>query len=436
MRYRLLHIIILFFSTMQVSAKTICNTGASKVHLYVSLMFVGLFLAIAIMLYILVMFLRRQVKTSDDNREELLIKYKTIFDNAMIGIRLYDNQGKLLEANELSCSIYGVTKEKLFKTNNCIFENPIFSNIINRDHPEPYNGILENNYDELIKKDYFTIGLPTGMHYVETKINPLYDSTDHLKYIIVTFRDVTDMVNTQKQLKIEKEKAQTSDRLKSEFLANMSHEIRTPLNAIVGFSDVVSNIIAENEELRECSNLINKNSVTLLGLINDILDLSKIESGDIEIVNREFNISEMFDKVFSLQEKEKNNPAVDFICEKPYQTCLITSDEHYISHVLEILVSNAFKYTKKGYVKMTYECEDTGITIKVIDTGMGIPKDKQEMIFGRFEKLDTFNQGTGLGLSICKAIIERCGGKISVESEINEGSTFNVWFPCHAEIIK
>src|SRR5574344_442794 len=97
---------------------------------------------------------------------------------------------------------------------------------------------------------------------------------------------------------------------------------------------------------------------------------------------------------------------------------------------------NAFKYTKKGYVKMTYECEDTGITIKVIDTGMGIPKDKQEMIFGRFEKMDTFNQGTGLGLSICKAIIERCGGKISVESEINEGSTFNVWFPCHAEIIK
>src|SRR5574344_1158082 len=417
MRYILLHIIILFFSTMQVSAKTRCNTGASKVHLYVSLMFVGLFLAIAIMLYILVMVLRRQVKTSDDNREELLIKYKTIFDNAMIGIRLYDNQGKLLEANELSCSIYGVTKEKLFKTNNCIFENPIFSNIINRDHPEPYNGILENNYDELIKKDYFTIGLPTGMHYVETKINPLYDSTDHLKYIIVTFRDVTDMVNTQKQLKIEKEKAQTSDRLKSEFLANMSHEIRTPLNAIVGFSRLIDEI-EDKSEREECKDLIDRNSDVLLNLISDILDFSKMESGSMDVHVSEVNLTDLFKVSHSSLMKLSRNSNVEFICDVPANPCIVQTDYNRIMQILTNFVTNAFKYTDKGYVKMSYRCVCDGIKLSVEDTGAGIPEAYQSKVFERFEKLNSFKQGVGLGLPICKAIVERCGGKIGVVSEI------------------
>lgn len=231
----------------------------------------------------------------------------------------------------------------------------------------------------------------------------------------------------------EKEKVEHSDRLKSLFLANMSHEIRTPLNAIVGFSQLITQ--EENSETKEeYSKLITTNSNLLLSIINDILDLSKIESGIIETESQEFDFSETFKYLEQTLRQEVKNADVPLIAINPYKHCIIKGDKHRLSQVITNFVINANKFTVQGYIEMGYRYEDNGLYIYVKDTGIGIEKEHQEKIFERFYKINEFTQGTGLGMSICKAIMEQCNGKIGVESVYGEGSTFWCFYPCEAEI--
>jgi|WetSurMetagenome_2_1015567.scaffolds.fasta_scaffold61788_1 PAS domain S-box-containing protein len=385
-------------------------------------------------LCILILVNRKKINRDSVEGIELLLKYKTIFDNALTGIRLYDNNGYLIEANELSCSIYGISKDELFKANTCIFDNPVFSNIIDREHPEAFSGVLENDYDKLINDSYFTMGLPKGIHYTETHINPVYDYDDKLKFIVVTFRDVTETVNAHKQVEVEKDKAQASDRLKSDFLSNISHEIRTPLNAIVGFSDVICKFNPENQEMKKCQDMINHNSKILLNIINNILELSTIESGNMELDDKKFNLSEMFNTVYSSLKLQNPNPAeIIFTCEVPVDECNIIADKNQLRQLLIHLVHNSFKYTQKGCIRMSYEINPDGITVIVSDTGVGIPEEKIKRIYNRFDKLDSFKPGTGLGLSICKALVDNIGGKIDVSSVVGKGTTFRIWCPIESD---
>lgn len=242
--------------------------------------------------------------------------------------------------------------------------------------------------------------------------------------------DITNLIEIQHNLELEKEKALAADRLKSEFLANMSHEIRTPLNAIVGFNDILR-YVTDDKEKDQCFSIIQKNTDVLLNLVNDILDLSKIESGMLEITPSEFDITDLFHIAeTTLGRLDVKSPDVELVCDLPYDTCIINADSQRVNQIITNFVTNAFKYTEKGHVKMSYLLENGGVRIMVEDTGIGIPKDKLNDVFERFEKLGSFKQGTGLGLSICKAIIDRCGGKIGVDSELGKGSTFWAWFPC------
>lgn len=260
------------------------------------------------------------------------------------------------------------------------------------------------------------------------------DSTGKVTKYVGFRSDVTHLIEIQHKLEQEKEKAQIADRLKSAFLANMSHEIRTPLNAIVGFSNMLQKATDENKK-EEYVKIINKNNDLLLRLINDILDLSEIESGLVKMQEEEFNMADNFDELVKSMQQHIINPEVQFICNNPYHECVIYSDYRRISQILSNFCINAIKYTQKGHIKMGYKYEDGGIMLFVEDTGIGISETQKGRIFKRFEKLNDFAQGTGLGLSICKAITDGCNGKIGFTSKKDEGSTFWAWIPCRAKVL-
>lgn len=240
--------------------------------------------------------------------------------------------------------------------------------------------------------------------------------------------DITNLINIQNKLEQEMIKAKESDRLKSEFLANMSHEIRTPLNSIVGFSNILETA-TDKEEKHQCVNLINQNSDMLLRLINDILDFSRLEAGTMDFQIKEINLSHLFESAYSLFMELKKDKEIELKCELPDTPSIIKSDYNRLLQILTNFVTNAFKYTEHGYVKISYRSENGGVKLMVEDTGVGIPKEKIQLVFQRFEKIGSMRQGTGLGLSICKAIVEQFNGEIGVQSECGKGSIFWVWLP-------
>ena len=218
-----------------------------------------------------------------------------------------------------------------------------------------------------------------------------------------------------------KEKAEESERMKSHFLANISHEIRTPLNAIVGFSSILPEV---NEEDRDnYIHLIQTNNELLLTIINDILDLSKINAG-MEIHREMEDLSNYFNDIALSLKLRLKKPNVDYIIENPYDKFECFIDKHRIGQVVTNLVTNAIKCTEKGYIKVGYTCKDNLLEIYVEDTGIGIAKEKQHLLFKRFQKVDKFMQGTGLGLSIVAAIMDKFGGDYGFETEEGVGSRF------------
>ena len=233
------------------------------------------------------------------------------------------------------------------------------------------------------------------------------------------FKDKEEELMKAKDLAIEAE-------LKQSFLANMSHEIRTPLNAIVGFSNLlVSEDDLSDDEKADFINTINSNCELLLKLINDILELSRIESGKMAFSFSTCNLNSWIDNMYMthslLIPKE-----IEFIKEVPDATFFIHTDVNRLSQIITNFLNNAAKFTKSGFIKLGYEIDFSNyeISIYVEDTGKGIPKEEQRMIFERFYKQDEFVQGTGLGLSISMVIAEKLGGKISVSSEAGKGSRF------------
>lgn len=229
------------------------------------------------------------------------------------------------------------------------------------------------------------------------------------------------------ELKLAKEEAEEANRMKTSFLANMSHEIRTPLNAIVGFSNVITdpNMEVSEEERRNFGDIIQQNSLLLLHLINDILDLSSIESGRLAMQFGDYDIIALCRTVISTTESLHRTKA-DFLFDPPVETFILRTDEQRLSQVLINLLTNASKFTEKGFIRLAINIDEANniVQFSVTDTGCGIPTDKIEAVFERFEKLNNFAQGTGLGLSISRMIVEGCGGRIWVDPTYKEGARF------------
>ena len=246
--------------------------------------------------------------------------------------------------------------------------------------------------------------------------------------IIVSIEwDITELEIIKRELQSSKEKAEMSDSLKSAFLANMSHEIRTPLNAIVGFS----HLIAESDDAEERKtyyNIVNANNERLLQLINEILDLSKIESGTIEFSFGPASLHNLCREVHDAH-IFRTPQGVSLVYESSDESLMIETDKNRVFQVISNLIGNAVKFTKEGSISYGYKLVDNQIVFHVTDTGTGIEPEKVGRVFERFAKLNNHAQGTGLGLSICKSIVERLGGKISVNSEFGKGTTFTFTLP-------
>ena len=245
--------------------------------------------------------------------------------------------------------------------------------------------------------------------------------------MVLTVHDITQLKETEKQLTLAKEKAENADLSKSTFLANMSHEIRTPLNAITGFAEVLASANTE-EEKAQYQEIIKMNADLLLQLVNDILDMSKIEAGTLEFVYTKVDINLLLSDLRQLFQMRVNDAGknIRIIAEPSLPSCSIETDRNRVAQVLSNFTTNAIKFTQEGTISIGYEARDTELYFYVTDTGAGIPADKLPEVFGRFVKLNKDKKGTGLGLSISKTIVNKLEGQIGADSVEGKGSTF--WF--------
>ena len=244
--------------------------------------------------------------------------------------------------------------------------------------------------------------------------------------VLLTVRDITRLKKVQEELEAARRVAEVAGEQKTAFLANMSHEIRTPLNAIVGFAGLLAN--ASESERNSYVEIIKGNTNMLLQLVNDILDMSKIEAGTLEFIYSDTDVNQIMrelEGIFRLRLEEADS-SVRIVFEPCLPVCFIHTEKNRVSQVLSNFLSNAFKYTKEGSITLGYKVREDDIYFYVQDTGAGIPAGKVDKVFERFMKLDAKKQGTGLGLSISRTIIKKLGGEIGVFSEYGRGSTF--WF--------
>ena len=245
--------------------------------------------------------------------------------------------------------------------------------------------------------------------------------------MVLTVHDITQLKQAEKELTLAKEKAENADISKSAFLANMSHEIRTPLNAITGFAEILVSANTE-EEKAQYQEIIKMNADLLLQLVNDILDMSKIEAGTLEFVYTKVDINLLLSDLQQLFQMRVNEAGgnIQIIAEPGLPSCTIETDRNRVAQVLSNFTTNAIKFTQEGNVRIGYKARDTELYFYVTDTGTGIPADKLPEVFGRFVKLNKEKKGTGLGLSISKTIVNKLEGQIGADSVEGKGSTF--WF--------
>lgn len=240
-----------------------------------------------------------------------------------------------------------------------------------------------------------------------------------------------DLERSQADLYEAKDRAEESNRLKSAFLANMSHEIRTPLNAIVGFSDVLASGGSSEEDQRNYFRIIQSNSDLLLRLINDILDLSRLEADKVTLTPEDCDVVQLCRQALSSVEMSRRESGNRFVFETQTESFVLQVDIQRLQQVLINLLTNAAKFTKNGTITLQFEVEKekNRVLFAVADTGCGIPKEKQKQVFERFEKLNEYAQGTGLGLSICKLTVDKWGGSIWIDPDYERGARFVVSHP-------
>lgn len=327
---------------------------------------------------------------------------------------------------ELSTNDKDVNEEQL-----AVPDSQYFSKIFKEDRKrveKAYDDLIEGRSDK-VREEYRVINVQNNIHRIEWVEAQAAVETRDENGKPLTLVGSSLVITTRKKMEMElttaRDRAEESNRLKSAFLANMSHEIRTPLNAIVGFSGILAST-DEEEEKQEYVSIIENNNTLLLQLISDILDLSKIEAGTLEFQYSNIDLNKMLNELTSSLQLKIKSEKVQLTCHLAEKNCFIHTEKNRLSQLLINLISNAIKFTTEGYIRFGYELRGKEIYFYVSDTGCGIPKDKQKSIFGRFVKLNSFEQGTGLGPSICQTLVEHMGGTIGVDSEEGKGSTF--WF--------
>ena len=273
------------------------------------------------------------------------------------------------------------------------------------------------------------------LYWEDAIISPVRNEQSQITHFVAVREDVTEKKTLWRALIEAKEKAEESDRLKSRFLANISHEIRTPMNGILGFSELLKEPQLSGEEKEKYIDLINDSGRRMLSIINDLIDISKIEAGEMRILRNETNVNELMKSIRDFFSPQAATAGLSLICRSllPAEDCVIITDRTRLNQVLSNLVQNSIKYTRKGNIEFGCRKTDGMLEFHVRDTGIGIPHDMKDKVFEYFRQgsLEATHEydGAGLGLSLCKAFIEMLGGTIWVDSEQGKGSVFYFTLP-------
>lgn len=364
-------------------------------------------------------------------------KYRKFIEVSPDGIAQFDLVGNITYISPKSVELFGLKNaEEAIGTN-------VLNYIVEEEHKkakvnfqESVNDTKSNCYRyTALKKD-------RSIFYVEINTIRLHDNNCKVYGLLAFIRDVSDKVEAEKalrrqneQLKSAKAKAEESDRLKSAFLANMSHEIRTPMNGIIGFSNLLMKKSVTEAQRKKYAEIIDKRSKDLLSLINDILDISKIEAGQVELEKAPFSPERLINDYSLIYKHQLKNSGknIEFAVSTDANVGDIWGDETRLKQVLTNLIDNSIKYTVKGEIEVGFYRHENTVLFFVKDTGIGIPQSKQDLIFERFRQVDESLTrkygGTGLGLSISKRLVNLMGGEIFVESKIGKGSVFSFTIP-------
>ena len=329
----------------------------------------------------------------------------------------------------IDCNIEYLPHKTPQQGNQLIVPESEYSNLIHpddRERVEQAFDTLKDGHVPILRIEYRVV-LPNSTKYDWIETYAVVEKRDEQQQPLILIgasMQISKRKKMEEDLRQAFNKAEEASRLKSAFLANMSHEIRTPLNAIVGFSGIMATI-EDEQERQEYASIIENNNALLLQLINDILDLSKIEAGTLEFIYTDVDINALLKEIEQTSSLKIKNGSVKLILEKGLPECIIKTEKFRLAQVITNFINNAIKFTKEGTIRFGYNLEDEHtIHFYVTDTGCGIEQDKLKTIFGRFVKLNSFAQGTGLGLAICETIVTKMGGQIGVSSEIGKGSTF------------
>lgn len=377
-----------------------------------------------------------KIKEMEDSIRQSEMFFKGITDSANDAIIITDKKNKIHFWNKAAEQLFGFSRQE-------IISKSIFQTIIPKEEIKKFeellSKIIQNNEQNPAAK---TLEINALNKKGETFTAEFSNSTIELNKkisIIYIVKDITERKQTENYLREAKEKAEEADKLKTAFLANMSHEIRTPMNAIVGFSQLLANQGINEDKRQLFIDQININSESLLNLIEDIIYVSKIESGKIEIKKDICQLNSVLDEIYTAfiehrRRMGKEPVEIQLIKGVDNKNFTILTDNQRLRQVLNNLLGNALKFTDKGSVSFGYKIRDNeNLLFFVRDTGLGINQDKIKFIFDRFTKIAANKTklygGTGLGLSITKHLVEQMGGKIWVESVEEKGSTFYFLIP-------
>ena len=376
-------------------------------------------------------------KLSEETMSKQNSMFSSLLENLQIGVYLIEvPSGKPLLANDASFRLLGrgILPEANASTITQTYD------LYRRDSNIPYpndelplvvamGGVGKHVDDmDVVKPD----GTRTAL---EVFGSPVRDEKGNIWASLVSFQDITERKLAEKELIIAKEHAEESDRLKSAFLANMSHEIRTPMNGVLGFAELLKEPKLSDEEQKKYISVIQRSGNRLLSIINDIVDISKIEAKQMVTTLSEVNVNENIQETYNFFKEQTNQKGIHFSCKSPLPSkqSIIKTDNEKLHAILTNLVNNAIKFTNSGSIEFGYIKGDVFLEFYVKDTGIGISEANKDIIFERFRQggkiSSKTNEGTGLGLSISKAFVEMLGGKIWVESEEGQGSAFYFTIP-------
>jgi PAS domain S-box-containing protein len=378
-------------------------------------------------------------------------------DNAIL---IVDPNGSIEWINEGFTRLFGYTLDDLKKSGTDIFKLSEKSDITSKIE------YCINNKESVI---YETMNsTKDGRNiWTQTTLTPIIDKDGEIYKLIAIDCDITRLKDAEEEIKKQKkhieeqnveleshrhhleklveertedlkeakEKAEQSDRLKSAFLANMSHEIRTPMNAIIGFTNMLNDPDVDESVRKDLMNQITYSSYSLLNLIDNIIDLAKVDSNQIEISKKDIEVNEVMKAIYDSFYENIQSKNLEFSLNLQEDILTIKTDDYRLKQIITNLLENAIKFTDKGYIKLGYRLpEDSDVVVFYVkDSGIGIPKDKLESVFQRFTKVEDNHQrlyrGAGLGLSLSKILVEKLGGKIWADSKVHEGSDFYFTIP-------